>query len=123
MTPPILVQVKSTYLPDQSHPEDQRFVYGYTITLANRGDEPAQLISRHWVITDAEGAVQEVRGVGVVGEQPRLEPDETYTYTSGVVLKTETGTMSGNYQMVTDEGEEFEAEIPEFALVPPHALH
>lgn len=123
MTPPIQVKVKSNYIEEQSEPEEPRFVYGYTITLTNEGEEPAQLISRHWIITDANGDVQEVQGMGVVGEQPRLAPHESYTYTSGVVLATETGTMSGSYQMITDEGEEFDADIPEFVLLPPRALH
>jgi ApaG protein len=123
MTQPILVQVKTRYIEEQSEPQEPRFVYGYTITLLNQGEEPARLVSRHWIITDAEGAVQEVQGMGVVGEQPRLDPGESYTYTSGVVLQTETGTMTGSYQMLTDDGVRFDAQIPEFALVPPHALH
>lgn len=123
MTPPILVSVKSQYIEDQSEPEDARFVYGYTITLSNEGEEAARLISRHWIITDADGAVQEVQGMGVIGQQPRIAPGDTYTYTSGVVLATETGTMSGSYQMLTDSGAAFDADIPEFLLIPPRALH
>ncbi len=123
MTPSVKIHVKTRYIEDQSEPLEPRFVYGYTITLRNQGEEAARLISRHWIITDANGGVQEVQGMGVVGEQPRLDVGESYTYTSGVVLQTETGTMTGSYQMRTDSGDEFEAAIPEFALVPPHALH
>ena len=98
-------------------------MYSYTITLTNNGRDAAQLISRHWIITDDNQKVQEVRGYGVVGEQPFLKPGDTYQYSSGVVLETETGTMTGSYQMQTDDGENFDAEIPTFALVPPHRLH
>lgn len=123
MTPAIQVQVKVNYIKEQSEPSENRFVYGYTITVTNQGEEPARLVSRHWIIKDAEDAVQEVQGVGVVGEQPYLAAGESYTYTSGVVLQTETGSMTGSYHMRTDEGDEFDAQIPEFALIPPHALH
>lgn len=123
MTTPIQVQVKTSYLEEQSEPQAPRYVYGYTITLTNSGHESAQLLSRHWIITDAQGAVQEVQGEGVVGEKPRLDPGTSYTYTSGVVLPTETGTMTGSYQMQTDTGECFDAEIPEFVLLPPKAIH
>lgn len=122
-TSDIDINVKTTYLPDQSRPAENRFVYAYTITIANRGDRPAKLLSRHWLINDANDERQEVKGEGVVGEQPRLEPGEDYTYTSGVVLPTESGTMEGNYQMQTDDGERFDAPIPLFALVPPHSIH
>ncbi len=117
------VRVKATYVAAQSRPKDQRFVYAYTITIANHGDVAAQLISRHWIIQDARDKRQEVKGAGVVGEQPHLQPGKSYTYTSGVVLETETGIMQGSYQMRTDEGEYFEVAIPAFALVPPHAIH
>jgi ApaG protein len=119
----IEVSVKTTYIPERSRPGERRFVYAYTITISNRGDRPAQLISRHWLIKDANDEVQEVKGAGVVGEQPRLEPGEDFSYTSGVVLSTQTGTMHGSYQMQTDEGESFDAPIPMFALVPPHSIH
>lgn len=122
-TPEIDVSVKTTYLPDKSRPAENRFVYTYTITIANHGDRAAKLLSRHWLISDANEETQEMRGEGVVGQQPRLEPGEDYTYTSGVVLATETGTMEGSYQMRTDDGEEFDAPIPLFALVPPHSIH
>jgi ApaG protein len=122
-SPEINVSVKITYIPEKSRPAENRFVYAYTITIANHGSRPAQLISRHWLINDANDGVQEVKGIGVVGEQPRLEPGEDFTYTSGVVLSTQTGTMHGSYQMRTDEGESFDAPIPLFALVPPHFIH
>lgn len=117
------VRVKVVYVAAQSKPKDHRFVYAYTITIANLSDVPAQLISRHWIIEDARDKRQEVKGIGVVGEQPHLNPGRSYTYTSGVVLETETGIMEGSYQMRTDEGEHFDVPIPAFALVPPHAIH
>ncbi len=117
------VRVKATYVAAQSRPKDYRFVYAYTITIANLSDVPAQLISRHWIIEDARDKRQEVKGIGVVGEQPHLNPGRSYTYTSGVVLETETGIMEGSYQMRTDAGEHFEVQIPAFALAPPHAIH
>ena len=118
----ILVSVKTNYMADQTLPK-QRYVYSYTITIANEGDEPAQLISRHWLIRDAKDNLQEVQGIGVIGEQPHIVPGTSYTYTSGVVLETETGIMEGTYHMRADSGEMFDAEIPTFALVPPHAIH
>ena len=118
----ILVSVQTHYLADQTVPQ-QRYVYSYTITIANHGDETAQLISRHWLIRDAKDNLQEVQGIGVIGEQPLIAPGESYIYTSGVVLETETGMMQGTYQMRADSGETFDAEIPTFALVPPHAVH
>ncbi|HOY23542.1 MAG TPA: Co2+/Mg2+ efflux protein ApaG [Cellvibrio sp.] len=122
MSNKILVSVKTNYMADQTLPK-QRYVYSYTITIANEGDEPAQLISRHWLIRDAKDNLQEVQGIGVIGEQPHIAPGTSYTYTSGVVLETETGIMEGTYHMRTDSGELFDAEIPTFALVPPHAIH
>jgi ApaG protein len=119
----IQVSVKTSYLAAQSTPHEQRYVYTYTITIANNSDEPAQLISRHWLITDANEKLQEVQGMGVVGEQPHIKPGESYTYTSGVILETETGLMEGTYHMRADDGAMFDAEIPPFALVPPHAIH
>jgi len=123
MNPAINIRIKTQYLADQSAPDDDRFVFSYTITLTNGGIETAQLVSRHWVITDSNNAVQEVKGMGVVGQQPVLEPGASYTYSSGVVLPTETGTMTGTYQMRTPSGDLFDAPIPVFALVPPHLLH
>lgn len=119
----IQVSVKTSYLAAQSTPHEQRYVYTYTITIANNSDESAQLISRHWLITDANEKLQEVQGTGVVGEQPHIKPGESYTYTSGVILETETGLMEGTYHMRADDGAMFDAEIPPFALVPPHAIH
>ena len=123
MENPINISVKTQYREEQSRPEDDIFVYAYTITLQNTGEQSSQLISRHWQITDENDKVQEVQGIGVVGEQPILEQGESYAYTSGVVIGTETGTMSGSYTMRSEAGEEYEAQIPTFALVPPSALH
>lgn len=123
MTNAISVNVKTQYLKAQSQPEDSRYVFAYTITISNNGEHAAQLISRHWIITDSDQQVQEVEGLGVVGKQPHLQPGTSYTYTSGVVLATQTGTMRGSYQMQTEDGACFDADIPEFALVPPHLLH
>ncbi len=123
MSCPIVVNVKTTYVAAQSQPAKQRFVYAYTITITNTGSVATQLISRHWRIRDARDQLQEVQGLGVVGEQPVLAPGASYTYTSGVVLETETGIMEGSYQMEDEEGRQFDAPIPTFALVPPHAIH
>jgi ApaG protein len=119
----IQVLVLTQYIEAQSVPMEQRYVYSYTITIANKSNMPAQLVSRHWRITDANERLQEVQGLGVVGEQPHLKPGESYTYTSGVILETETGIMEGTYQMRADDGAMFDAPIPTFALVPPHAVH
>jgi ApaG protein len=118
----ILVSVKANYMADQTLPRE-RYVYSYTITIANLGEQAAQLLSRHWLIRDAKNNLQEVQGVGVIGEQPHIEPGESFTYTSGVVLETETGIMEGTYQMRAENGDVFDAEIPAFALVPPYAMH
>lgn len=123
MNPAINIHVATIYIANQSRPDQRRFVYAYTITISNEGELSAQLISRHWRITDANEKVQEVQGVGVVGEQPVIEPGNSYTYTSGAVLETETGIMEGAYQMRATTGEIFEVPIPAFALVPPHAMH
>ena len=119
ITEGIKVTVRSRYLPEQSAPDHNRYVFAYTITIANHGQRPAQLRTRHWIITDGRGSVEEVRGDGVVGEQPRLEPGEQFEYTSGCVLKTPIGTMHGTYQMVRDDGDGFDAEIAAFSLVAP----
>jgi ApaG protein len=111
------------FIPDQSDPEGERYVFAYTITIRNIGSTPAQLISRHWVITDANNDVQEVRGLGVVGEQPLLKPGESFEYTSGCQLSTPVGTMKGTYQMVAEDGTRFDSEIPEFVLAIPRVLH
>jgi ApaG protein len=123
VSPAINIHVATIYIANQSRPHQRRFVYAYTITISNEGEEAAQLVSRHWRIVDADDKLQEVQGVGVVGEQPVIEPGNSYTYTSGAVLETETGIMEGAYQMRTAGGEMFEVPIPAFALVPPHAMH
>lgn len=120
---PISVSVKTNFVKSQSKPHAGRFVYAYTITIKNIGDEAAQLLTRHWIITDSNNKIQEVKGDGVIGEQPRLNPGQEYQYTSGVILETESGTMEGSYQMKTDQGALFDAPIPTFALVQPHAIH
>lgn len=119
----IQVLVRTNYMSAQSEPLEYRYVYTYTITIANKSDVPAQLISRHWRIIDANEKLQEVQGMGVVGEQPHLKPGESYTYTSGVILETETGIMEGTYHMRAEDGVMFDAPIPTFALVPPYAVH
>lgn len=119
----IHINVSPRYLDNQSRPEENRFVFSYTITISNNGTHSAQLISRRWHITDADGQVQEVSGIGVVGETPLIEAGDHYTYTSGAMLETPTGTMEGAYQMRDHNGEMFEVTIPTFALVPPKMLH
>jgi ApaG protein len=119
----IEVNVASRFLDDQSAPHENRFVFAYTVDIRNRGEVPAKLVSRHWVITDANGKVQEVRGEGVVGEQPHMGPGEAFQYTSGAVLETAVGTMRGSYQMLADDGTRFDAQIPEFTLSIPRTLH
>ncbi len=122
-TKQISIEVQSRYLEIQSAPESGRFVFSYTITIHNQGDAPARLLNRHWVITDANGKVQEVRGEGVVGQQPYLRPGERFQYTSGTMLETPVGSMHGSYEMVDDAGDHFDAEIPPFSLSLPRALH
>jgi len=119
----ITVEVETDYIEGQSEPDNERYVFSYTITIRNEGGEPAQLLSRHWLITDANGNVQEVRGEGVVGEQPHLNPGEGFQYTSGAMITTPVGSMQGTYQMVTDQGDEFDTEIPAFTLAIPRTLH
>lgn len=116
----IAVTVEPTYLDDESSPENNRFVWSYHVRIANEGAETVQLRDRYWRIMDARGRVQEVRGVGVVGEQPVLGPGETYSYTSGAPLSTPSGIMSGTYRMETADGESFEVVIPAFSLDSPH---
>ncbi|KFN41509.1 Co2+/Mg2+ efflux protein ApaG [Arenimonas metalli] len=119
----IEVIVATRFLEDQSIPEDDRYVFAYTIRIVNLGEVPARLLSRHWIITDANGKVQEVRGEGVVGEQPWLRPGEHFEYTSGAVLETPLGTMHGSYQMLADDGTSFDARIDPFTLSIPRTLH
>jgi ApaG protein len=116
------IEVATVYLADQSEPRERRFVFAYTITIRNEGQVPAQLMTRHWIITDADGRVQEVRGDGVVGEQPRLAPGQGFRYSSGAVIETPVGSMHGSYQMQTDDGERFDAPIPPFRLAQPGVL-
>jgi ApaG protein len=123
MTNAINVSVKTRYLEKESKPEDGKYVYAYEIDIQNNGEIAAQLISRHWKIVDSHEDTQEVQGLGVVGQQPTLQPGENYTYTSGVVLKTSSGYMHGAYTLRDANGLEFEAEIPAFSLVIPSALH
>ena len=117
------IDVATRYLDEQSEPGQDRYVFAYTITIRNTGTVPARLLSRHWLITDATGKVQEVRGDGVVGEQPRLLPGEGFEYTSGAVLETDLGTMEGSYSVEADDGTVFDAPIPAFTLAVPRTLH
>ena len=117
------INVVTDYIAEQSDPTVDRYVFAYTITINNSGEIPAKLLNRHWLITDANGKVQEVRGEGVVGEQPHLNPGEFFEYTSGAVLETPVGIMEGEYEMVTDEGDSFLAPIDRFSLAIPRTLH
>lgn len=117
------IQIATQFLDDESKPEQDRYVFAYTIRIRNLGRLPAQLLSRHWIITDANGKVEEVRGDGVVGEQPRIEPGDEFTYSSGAVLQTAVGTMQGSYDMLGDDGTRFDAPIPPFTLSMPRTLH
>ncbi len=119
----ITVTPRAQFVPDQSDEAQDRYVFAYTITIANTGRLSAQLISRHWSIVDSDGKAQEVRGLGVVGEQPLLKPGESFEYTSGTAIATPVGAMKGSYQMVGEDGEKFEAEVPEFILAMPRVLH
>ena len=119
----IEVHVRTRFLPEQSVPDERRFVFAYTIRIHNAGRVAARLLTRQWVITDDEGKVQEVRGEGVVGEQPWLRPGDDFEYTSGAVLETSVGTMQGSYQMVADDGTRFDAPIAAFTLSVPRILH
>jgi len=119
----VAVSSQTQYVAEQSDEESGRFVFAYTITIRNKGSLPAQLVSRHWVITDARNQVQEVRGLGVVGAQPLIKPGESYEYTSGTAIATPVGTMKGSYQMVAEDGTHFDAQIPEFTLSVPRVLH
>jgi len=119
----ISVEVLTQYLEDQSEPRDNRYVFSYTITIRNEGPVAAKLLARHWIITDANGRVQEVRGEGVVGEQPDLAPGQGFRYASGAVLETPVGVMQGSYQMITDTGERFDAPIAPFKLAVPGLVH
>ncbi|TAJ79908.1 MAG: Co2+/Mg2+ efflux protein ApaG [Gallionellaceae bacterium] len=119
----IQVAVKVRYLAEQSGEDDNRFVFAYTITVSNEGTQAVKLISRHWIITDANQHVQEVKGKGVVGEQPTINPGQSFEYTSGTVLATQVGTMSGSYRMALEDGAEFSVPVPQFVLSIPRVLH
>ncbi|WP_339525650.1 Co2+/Mg2+ efflux protein ApaG [Pseudomonas sp. EA_35y_Pfl2_R111] len=117
------VSVVTRYLPEQSQPEQDRFAFAYTVTVSNNGELPAKLLSRHWVITDGDGRVQEVRGAGVVGQQPLIEAGASHTYSSGTVMTTRVGIMQGSYQMLAEDGKRFDALIAPFRLAVPGSLH
>jgi ApaG protein len=119
----IKVDVETRYIEDQSNPKQNYYVFAYTITIKNKGRQNVQLLTRHWVITDSNSKIQEVRGDGVVGEQPLLKPGEQFVYTSGTMLETAVGTMKGSYQMLADDGSHFDAQIDEFVLSTPRVLH
>ncbi|MDX1369498.1 Co2+/Mg2+ efflux protein ApaG [Pseudomonas sp.] len=117
------VSVTTRYLPEQSQPEQNRFAFAYNVTIVNQGQLPAKLLSRHWLITDGDGRVQEVRGAGVVGQQPLIAVGERHTYSSGTVMATRVGTMQGSYQMLAEDGKQFDALIAPFRLAVPGSLH
>ncbi|MBX9762968.1 MAG: Co2+/Mg2+ efflux protein ApaG [Pseudomonadaceae bacterium] len=117
------VSVVTRYLPEQSQPEQNRFAFAYTVTVSNNGELPAKLLSRHWVITDGDGRVQEVRGAGVIGQQPLIAPGASHTYSSGTVMATRVGIMQGSYQMLAEDGNRFDALIEPFRLAVPGSLH
>jgi len=119
----INVEVTPNYIEEQSNPDQNHYVFSYTVTIVNDGKVPARLLTRHWIITDAMGDIQEVKGDGVVGEQPYLKPGEGFQYTSGTMMNTPNGSMAGSYQMIADDGFHFEADIPEFYLLAPSTLH
>ena len=119
----ISVSSETLYIPEQSSPEESRYVFAYTMTIKNTGMMAARLLRRHWIITDANGKTQEVKGDGVIGEQPHILPGETHQYSSASVLETPVGCMQGSYEMIADDGVEFEAAIPIFNLSLPNALH
>lgn len=117
------VSVVSHYLPEQSQPEQNRFAFSYTVTISNNGQVPAKLLSRHWIITNGDGRVQEVRGAGVIGLQPLITPGHRHTYSSGTVMSSRVGTMQGSYQMLAEDGKRFDALIAPFRLAVPGSLH
>lgn len=117
------VSVVTRYLPEQSQPEQSRFAFAYTVTVSNNGQVPAKLLSRHWIITNGDGRVQEVRGAGVIGQQPLIEPGQSHTYSSGTVMSSRVGTMQGSYQMLAEDGKRFDATIAPFRLAVPGSLH
>jgi ApaG protein len=123
VTDGIRVEVRSEYRPDRSEPQRRRWLFAYTVTISNEGPSPAQLLTRHWIIVDGSGHREDVRGDGVVGHQPRLEPGQSFEYTSFCVLQTSHGSMRGSYQMARDDGQRFDAEIAAFPLVIPEMVN
>jgi ApaG protein len=123
LTNGVRVEVRSEYAPERSTPERNLWFFSYTIRITNEGPEPVQLLRRHWIIADATGRIEEVEGPGVVGEQPRLEPGESFEYSSGCPLGTPFGSMRGSYRMTDDAGVSFDAEVSEFTLREPGAIH
>jgi ApaG protein len=119
----IIIEAHPQYLEDQSSPDEERYVFAYTITITNAGAVPAKLLSRHWLIIDSNGKAQEVKGEGVIGEQPYLKPGESFRYSSGAMIETPVGVMQGNYLMISDTGDNFKAFIPQFTLSIPRTLH
>lgn len=117
------VEVIPRYIAEQSDPNNDHYVFSYTVTIKNTGTVPAKLLTRHWIITDGDGNVQEVKGDGVIGEQPHLKPGEGFQYTSGTFMSTPYGTMHGSYQMISDDGVRFDAPIPTFSLSVPNTVH
>ena len=117
------IKVKPAFIAEQSDPEKSHYVFSYTVTIHNNGSTAAKLLTRHWIITDGDGLIQEVKGEGVIGEQPHLQPGEGFQYTSGTFMNTPFGTMHGSYQMIADSGEKFDAQIPSFQLAVPNTLH
>ena len=123
LTPPFEVKVRVSYIAEESHPENGQFFFAYKVFITNKGNSSAQLMSRHWVIKDAFNQTEEVRGAGVIGVQPKIQGGATFEYESACPLPTSSGSMRGTYQMISDSGENFEIEIPEFFLIAPQALH
>jgi len=119
----VQVDVESIYVENHSNPDEDRYVFAYTVTIRNEGDIPAKLLTRHWIITDSNGKTEEVHGEGVVGEQPYLRPGEGFQYTSATMIETPVGSMQGTYQMIADDGQAFDAEIAAFRLAQPRILH
>jgi ApaG protein len=119
----IKISANSQYQPERSSPGEGRYVFAYTIVIENQGHQPARLLNRHWIITDADGKAQEVRGEGVVGEQPHLMPGERFEYTSGTIIPTPVGSMHGSYGMISDDGTRFDADIPAFSLASVATMH
>jgi len=117
------IKVQPAFIAEQSEPEKNHYVFSYTVTIRNNGSTPAKLLTRHWIITDGDGLIQEIKGEGVIGEQPHLKPGEGFQYTSGTFMNTPYGTMHGSYQMIADSGEKFDAKIPSFQLAVPNTLH